>query len=131
DQVFFVRHQRQARLDATLGCRLGTGVPPEALTRPLLDSFNTVCVPMTWSSIEAEEGNCDWSAADAAVKWAADHGMPVSAGPLVDFSSANLPAWLWLWERDLPSLATFMCKYVDTAVRRYRGKVRRWQLTAA
>jgi hypothetical protein len=53
------------------------------------------------------------------------------AGPLIDFSSAQLPAWLWLWERDLPSLASFMCKFVETVVRRYRGRIRRWQLTAA
>jgi hypothetical protein len=50
---------------------------------------------------------------------------------LIDFSSAQLPAWLWLWERDLPSLATFMCRFVETAVRRYRNHIRRWHLTAA
>ncbi len=55
----------------------------------------------------------------------------MTAGPLIDFSSVQLPAWLWLWERDLPSLAAFMCKFVETAVRRYRGRIRRWQLTAA
>ena len=131
DQVFSVRHQRQPRLDATLECRLGRQAPPNDLGGRIGEAFNSVCVPMTWSAVEAEEGNSDWTATDAAVKWATDHNIAVSAGPLVDFSSANLPAWLWLWERDLPSLATFMCKYVDTAVRRYRGKIRRWQLTAA
>jgi hypothetical protein len=131
DQVFIVRHQRQARLDATLGCRLGSTVPPEGLGRPIAEAFNTVCIPMSWNTVEMEESNLDWSSVDECVKWAAGSGLAVSAGPLVDFSSANLPAWLWLWERDLPSLATFMCKYVDTAVRRYRGKIRRWQLTAA
>jgi hypothetical protein len=131
DQVFSVRHQRQAKLDATLSCRLGASLPSDNIAGAVTQAFNTVCVPMTWSAIETAEGAFDWSAADAAVKWAADKGVPLSAGPLVDFSSANLPAWLWLWERDLPSLATFMCKYVDTAVRRYRSKIRRWQLTAA
>jgi hypothetical protein len=131
DQVFLVRHQRQSRLDATLGCRLGTTVPPDRLAQPIADAFNTVCVPMSWNTVETEESNFDWSGADACVKWAVSNGLAISGGPLVDFSSANLPAWLWLWERDLPSLATFMCKYVDTAVRRYKGKIRRWQLTAA
>jgi hypothetical protein len=131
DQVFLVRHQRQARLDATLGCRLSNAAPPDNLSRTVCEAFNTVCVPMSWNTIETEESNFDWSAIDATVKWAATNGITLSAGPLVDFSSANLPAWLWLWERDLPSLATFMCKFVDTAVRRYRGKIRRWQLTAA
>ena len=131
DQVFLVRHQRQAKLDATLGCRFGTVLPPDGLSKSLVESFNTVCVPMSWNTVEIEESNFDWTGVDATVKWATSQGMAISAGPLVDFSSANLPAWLWLWERDLPSLATFMCKFVDTAVRRYRGKIRRWQLTAA
>lgn len=131
DQVFAVRHQRQARLDASLGCRLNATLPPEALARSVAEAFNTVCVPMSWSSVETEENTFDWSGVDAALKWAAANSVTTSAGPLIDFSSANLPAWLWLWERDLPSLATFMCKYVETAVRRYKGKVRRWQLTAA
>jgi hypothetical protein len=131
EQVFSVRHQRQPKLDATLECRLGRRDPSEDPGAPIAEAFNSVCVPMTWSAVEAEEGNFDWSATDEAVQWAADRGLALSAGPLVDFSSANLPAWLWLWERDLPSLATFMCKFVDTAVRRYRSKIRRWQLSAA
>jgi hypothetical protein len=131
EQVFFVRHQRQARLDATLGCRLGPAQLDAKAGQLFTEAFNTVGVPMTWSAVEAEESNFDWSRVDAAVEWAADRELSVAAGPLIDFSSANLPAWLWLWERDLPSLATFMCKYVETAVRRYRNRVRRWQLTAA
>src|SRR5207237_10762920 len=31
----------------------------------------------------------------------------------------------------LPCLASVMCDYVETAVGRYRNRVRRWQLTAA
>jgi hypothetical protein len=131
DQVFAVRHQRQSRLDASLGCRLGSTVPPDQVAQPIVTSFNTVCIPMAWNLVETDESNFDWSSVDEALNWATTRNFQVSAGPLVDFSSANLPAWLWLWERDLPSLATFMCKYVDTAVRRYRGKIRRWQLTAA
>src|SRR5262249_31936114 len=72
-----------------------------------------------------------WESADALVAWATGLGLPVTAGPLIDFSAAQLPAWLWLWERDLPSLATFMCRYVEAAVRRYRTRIRRWQITAA
>jgi hypothetical protein len=131
DQVFTIRHQRQARLDTPLGCRLGTGVPPEPLAGALLAACNAVCVPMAWNTVEADEGSYDWGPADALLDWAARHGVAATAGPLVDFSPAHLPAWLWLWERDVPGLASFMCKYVEAAVRRYRPRVRRWQLTAA
>jgi hypothetical protein len=131
EHVFGIRHQRQPRLDTLLGCRLGSGVPDTALTADLVPAFNSVGVPLSWNTVEAVEGTYRWDAADAQVEWALAQGLTVVAGPLIDFSSAQLPAWLWLWERDLPSLATFMCRFVETAVRRYRNRVRRWQLTAA
>src|SRR5262249_52192689 len=53
------------------------------------------------------------------------------AGPLMDFPSSQRRAWVGLWEKDLPSMASFMCKFVEAAVRRYRTRIRRWQLTAA
>lgn len=63
--------------------------------------------------------------------WAERNSMRLTAGPLIDFSQRGLPDWLWLWEGDLQSLASFMCDYVETAVGRYRSRIRRWQLTAA
>ncbi len=130
-QVFQIRHQRQARLDSTMACRLSKSVPPPNLAAPLIPAFNSVCLPFSWSNIENEEATYRWEESDALVDWAQKQKLEISAGPLIDFSSAQLPGWLWLWERDLPSLAAFMCKFVETAVRRYRQRIRRWQLTAA
>jgi hypothetical protein len=130
-QVFQIRHQRQARLDTLLACRLGTTVPPPDLTALFVPSFNTACLPLSWNNIENEEATYRWEECDALLDWALKQKLEVTAGPLIDFSSAQLPAWLWLWERDVPSLAAFMCKFVETVVRRYRSRIRRWQLTAA
>jgi len=51
------------------------------------------------------------------------------AGPLIDFAW-GLPDWLELWTGDVPSLAGFMCDYVQEVVKRYKGHFQRWQLTA-
>jgi hypothetical protein len=131
EQVFQVRHQRQERLDTTIACRVGPAVPSDPASEAVVEAFNTVGLPLSWSSVEGEEATYRWDAADALVDWAARQEMAATAGPLIDFSSAQLPAWLWLWERDLPSLATFMCRFVEAAVRRYRTRIRRWQVTAA
>lgn len=131
DQVFSIRHQRQARLDSSLACRLGSRPPPKPHDAALARAFNTVGIPMSWNHVEAEEATFRWDEQDALVAWAESRGLRITAGPLIDFSAAQLPAWLWLWENDLPSMATFMCKFIEAAVRRYRGKIRRWQLTAA
>jgi hypothetical protein len=130
-QVFQIRHQRQDRLDTALGCRLGASIDSPDLAAELTGTFNRVSVPMSWHLVEAEETIYNWTEPDRLLAWAESAEIDVAAGPLIDFSSAQLPAWLWLWERDLPSMATFMCRFVEAAVRRYRSRVRRWQLTAA
>jgi hypothetical protein len=130
-QVFHIRHQRQPQLDTTLACRLGATPPPPAVGEQIIATFNSVCLPLSWGLVESEEATYRWDQCDALLDWAQRQKLEVSAGPLIDFSSAQLPAWLWLWEQDLPSLAAFMGKFVETAVRRYRGQIRRWHLTAA
>jgi hypothetical protein len=130
-QVFQIRHKRQPQLDTNLACRLGPAPPPDPQASALVAACNTVVIPLSWNRIEGEETVYDWSATDAQLEWAQKQGLSVTAGPLVDFSSAQLPAWLWLWEHDPSSLATFMCRFVEAAVRRYRQRIRRWQLTAA
>jgi hypothetical protein len=90
-----------------------------------------VSVPLGWNVVEAKETIYRWKEYDEVIDWALGQGLSVSAGPLIDFSAAQLPAWLWQWERDVPSMATFMCRFVQAAVTRYRSKIRRWQLTSA
>lgn len=135
EQVFAIRHQRSPQLETALGCRVtpANGAVPASLADdsvPFAAAFNAVSIPFTWSDVEAEEGSYNWKPYDDLLDWALARQLQVTAGPLVDFSSLLLPAWLWLWERDVPSMASFMCKYVEAAVRRYRQKIRRWQLSA-
>jgi hypothetical protein len=130
--MFEVRHERQARFDSTLGCRLASHIPQGEPAAALQQACNAVSLPLAWSEVEPEEaGACRWETHDALVDWACSQNWQVTAGPLLDFSSARLPGWLWLYERDLNSLANFMTGYVQAAVRRYRSRIRRWQLTAA
>ena len=130
EQVFAIRHQRQPRLESTLACRLGATVPAAEPGEHLVQTFNSLNVPLSWNTIEAQEGEFRWDAADAVIDWADRQGAEVTAGPLIDFSPVLLSAWLWNWERDVAGLAAFMCKFVELTVRRYRSRIRRWQLTA-
>jgi hypothetical protein len=129
EQVFAIRHQRQPRLESTLACRLSPPVPAAEPGDLLLHSFNSLNVPLSWHTIEAEEGEFRWEPWDVLVTWAERQGVELTAGPLIDFSSALLPPWLWAWERDVAGISAFMCKFVEQAVRRYRHRIRRWQLT--
>ena len=130
EQVFAIRHQREPRLDALLGCRVGPAIPAAEVGEALLQGFNSLSLSLLWSTIERSEGEFQWEPWDALLDWAERHGVELAAGPLLDFSSAQLPAWLWHWEGDVTGIAAFMCKFVEVAVRRYRNRIRRWQLTA-
>jgi len=131
DQVCQARHLRQPRLDTTLGCRLGSAPVQGDRAGLVTQVCNSVCLPLAWNEVEPAEASYRWEPYDALLDWARSQGLAVTAGPLIDFSSAQLPDWLWLWERDPSSLATFMCDYVETAVKRYADRVPSWQLTAA
>jgi hypothetical protein len=128
-QIFKARHSRQGPLESLLGVRINGSVPPTASQR-VVAAVNCACLPLTWRSVEPTESNYRWEPTDTALAWAERNNLAVTAGPLIDFAPRGLPDWLWLWEGDLQSLASFMCDYVETAVGRYRGRIRRWQLTA-
>ena len=68
------------------------------------DTFNRVSLPISWHVAEAEETVYRWDETDRLLEWAENNELDVTAGPLIDFSSAMLPAWLWLWEQDVPSM---------------------------
>jgi hypothetical protein len=131
EQMFQARHQRQSSLDTTLGCRLGGTQLPSDQAELLLQTCNTASLAFAWNEVEPVEGSYRWDVYDQALEWAQAHWLPVTAGPLIDFSAGRLPAWLWLWERDLRSLAHLMCDYVQTAVKRYARHIRCWQLSNA
>ncbi len=125
-----LRRQAAPRLETAFGCRLGFNLPDPGLSQHLVTAFNTITIPLNWHQIEAEENTYNWRQSDAMVHWALGQGFQVAAGPLIDFSAAALPAWLWYWDNDISSMATFMCRFVESTVRRYANRIRRWQLTA-
>src|SRR5262249_13433104 len=89
-----------------------------------------VCLPMSWASVEPAEGDFRWGPHDQLLDWSIAAGYHVVGGPLIDCATGHLPAWVWLWEKDLASIASFMCDFVEMTVKRYKGRVRNWQLTA-
>lgn len=130
-QVFQVRHHRQPRLETHWGCRLAPGEPaPEHRSR-FLEAFNTVFLPISWQRIEPDQGRRDWQAFDELVHWAGQEGLHIIGGPLVDFTGRGLPDWLWQKSSELNDICAHLTEFVDATVRRYQGRIRKWQVTAA
>ena len=128
DNLFRLRHQKNTKIDALLGCQL-SALPPNPAE--LAAAVNSARVSLCWRDIEPSESRFAWEKADAVVDWAEANNLSIMAGPLVDFSRGGLPDWLSLWEGDLSNIANFACDYAETAISRYRGRIKRWLLTTA
>lgn len=131
NQVFEVRHLRQARLETTLACRVAPGTLGEIEQADFQSAFNAICLPFHWADLEPEEEKFAWQDMDRMVNWAASLGMQVIGGPLVDFSGRGLPHWLWSKETDVSGMCGYLTDFVERVVLRYQGVIRTWQVTAA
>jgi len=94
--------------------------------RPIFDDFR---LPLPWYRIQEKQNTFNWGEFDRWLDLADDAGLPVTSASLIDFSSSQLPAWLWRWDRDPISLTDFMCRFVERAVRRFRGRISQWLIT--
>lgn len=124
------RRRRTQQLPMSLGVNLGPVLPDEELTTSLTSAFNAAYVPLNWKEIEPREGTYLWDAYDEQVDWCVANRLVAYGGPLLDLSAGGLPEWLWTWQHDFLNLQSFVCDFVETAVGRYLGKIRQWEISA-
>lgn len=125
-----VRRRRSTQMPASLGCSLGRTVPDSSWEDRFCEAFNAAEVPVEWRSIEPVEGEYDWETNDAQVEWCQKNRLLMCGGPLLDLSPEGLPGWLWQWKDDFPNLLSFVCDFVETAISRYAGVIRHWEVSA-
>lgn len=115
---------------ASLGCALAE-LPPDESARALFRStFQAIAVPLEWTRIEPQEGCYDWSAMDELIKYASNERMIIRCGPLINLAAGGLPEWLAQWEHDVLNMQSFVRDFVETAISRYQGLVRLWEVSA-
>jgi GH35 family endo-1,4-beta-xylanase len=128
-QALAGRQQRYPHLPASLGCELGRPLTDEQ-SELFCAAFNAVTIPVRWTHIETSEGSYDWETADQLAAWAESQRLILSGGPLVDLGPGGLPEWLAHWEHDIFNLQSFVCDFVETAIARYIGRIRQWEIAA-
>lgn len=125
-----IYRRRSKQLPALLGCHLGPWIPEPEETRDFLDACNAAFVPVEWKQIEPIEGKYDWTAIDAQVNWCQQNKLFMHAGPLIELSEDGLPTWLGKWRDDFHNLQSFVSDFVETAISRYIGGIRYWEVSA-
>lgn len=128
-RVIHVRRRHGGKIDTRLGCAVDTGLL-EGNAKDFRETFDQVTVPINWGQLESRQGEFEWDKLDQRVEWAKGLGVPFSIGPLLDFRRQALPDWLWLWESDVQTVATFMMDLVESCIARYKGQATFWETTA-
>jgi hypothetical protein len=122
------RHHEEGLLDTRLAARTVDG--PGALASEYTRSFNACQIAIRWCDLEPEESHYDWTKVDAAVSAAKAAELPITGGPIIDLGVETLPSWVKEWVNDLPTLAAFMCDFLETVITRYKDDIRRWVVCA-
>jgi hypothetical protein len=128
EQMFETRQHEDGRLETRLAARVSPS--PYGLNSEYVRAFNAVQLAVRWRDIEPEETQYHWADLDAAVAAAKAADLPITIGPVIDISPGMLPNWAAGWENDLPTLAAFMCDFLETVLTRYKGEVQRWVICA-
>ncbi len=129
-RVLAIRHRGVPKLNTLLAVNLETQRLEGDAEKAILAAFNSAVIPFTWKEIEESEGERDWSAIDAHLRWCRTHKLKTSSGPLLRLDARNLPDWLYLWEDDFENLQSYVLDYVKAIVQRYKGQIQIWQCAA-
>ncbi|MEM1185777.1 MAG: endo-1,4-beta-xylanase [Planctomycetota bacterium] len=90
-------------------------------------TLDFVQMPMRWIEMEPTEGKYSFKRTDQWIEWAVRKArLPVFAGPVIDFRSACVPEWLYIWENDYETLRELVYEHLRNLVTRYRRTISRW-----
>jgi len=125
EQAIAVR-RRNHSAPFILAADLGDSVLEGRSAHFFLAAFNAAVVSLCWRETESTEGNFTWKLNDRQIEWSRSQGLKVMAGPLLLLDQRDLPDWLYLFEGDFESILDSTAAFVQSAVRRYKGRVDYW-----
>jgi len=125
------RHFESSELKATLADKIALNMnglrPGEPLTEWAVKNADIARVGPNWRAVNPQEDLIHWAEWETPVRLAHDNGMAVHCGPLIDFSSDTLPAWLERYQ-DVSQACRAVTKYVSYVVRNLRDRVHVWHV---
>ena len=124
------RFGNRAASNRTLGVRVHVERESAPLREIVKRDFDLLVLPINWNEIEVEEGKYNWGPMDSWVTWASREGIPIILGPLLNFSKAALPKWMYVWQHDYSTCRDLVYEQVEKVVHRYRNSVAIWNLAS-
>ena len=130
DQVLEIRHRNTTQFNTLFGVNVNGAIPTDDQTTQIVDTFNTVVLPLHWRDIEVSNGEFSWKRIDSQLDWCQQAGFKVVAGPLMALNQMAIPDWLYLWEGDGSAIVSLVSNYVSHIVDRYHKSVGLWHCMA-
>ena len=124
------RRERTAHLPNMLSCPLKGLRPGAGWERSYLAAMTAAKISVEWALVESQQGEYDWTLADNQIDFAEENRVMAIGGPLLDFRPGGFPAWLGDWCEDYWSFQSFVSDFVETAIKRYAGRIRLWEIAA-
>ncbi len=124
------RYASRGASSATLGVRVWPHRDGAQLRQLLASNFDLIVIPLRWRDLEVEEGVYNWEPVDRWMEWAAGEGKPIIAGPLLDFSKAAVPKWMYVWQHDYDTCRDLVYEHMARVVHRYRSLVGMWNIAS-
>jgi len=115
----------------SFGCRLDyTRIRDQRYLKYIKDNFHFVTVPIGWKQIEPKEQQQNFALLDECVNWLHRNQIAIKVGPLLSFSPATVPDWLYIWENDFEQLREMAYEFITRVVERYGPKVQAWDVVS-
>jgi len=113
-----------------IGCGVALSQTDDRTRTALATNFDFLMLPMPWRLMEPEEGGYNWGPIDNWVDWARRNQLPLTAGPLVNFTPTVLPDWIYIWEQDYDTVRDLLYEHLERVVTRYRDYVTAWNVVS-
>ncbi len=130
DLLFNRRKQTGSLPRQVFGCGAHLEATDARLRAGILSNFDFLLLPTPWRTLAPEEGDYQWDLMEAWVKWAKSNDIPIIAGPLISFEPANLPDWLFIWERDYETVRDLIYEHVERVVNRFKDSIETWNVVS-
>lgn len=115
----------------SLGCVMDpTRINDEKYLQILKENFHFVTVPVSWKQIEPKEHEQSFELLDECVAWLHHNRIAIKVGPLLSFTPAMIPDWLFIWENDFEQVREMAYDYITRVVERYERKVQAWDVVS-
>lgn len=110
------------------GCSIDLKSQGEAYRKRLVEGFDFLSIPITWRQIEPKEQEFNWTSLDRWIEWLTKNRIPIKASPLVAFNEANIPDWLYIWEKDFETVRDLAYDHINRVAERYGNYVQAWDV---